>query len=1212
VPNRSCTLSNTRKQTYQTSSFSRINVFSPVFTAMSTSGSTTSREIFLDVHVANKKYRRLDDGIDSLQQNDPRDEPQALLRAQDDLDVAKTPAQCSFDVNRSYSNDGRLALDPNNVRRETLQSLPVCGPSNSSIPKRKRISTMWRFRKEMIIGSGADGKVFLAHDLTSNERIAVKEILISPSSNRTLIEAQEDAKKIGLMKRQIDCLRGLPAHPNVVRHLGAERTTCALHVMMEYVAGGSISALLSKLGPFSEKVVRIYTRHICEALAFLHSHGVIHRDIKGANCLVGVDGTAKVCDFGCSVMKNKTGAMGVQKGIHGTSMWMSPECIQSEKEITEKTDIWSLGCTVVEMATGKAPWYEAHFTNEWAAMFHISQCGRGPPIPSHLSRQAHEFLAQCFQIDSGARMSAEEILKHPFLTEEFDASSNRAEMLPPTPSDCNIPFLPSHPWSRELSSTSEMEASNYSSFTPGKGAVYDQEWGDAETAIDDEVISPLADELDASMESDSRKMEVSLEVIGTFLRGNHVARSSPPPTESTHSDVAEELAARELDDEFGLGLPEPILFNVFSFLDAPALCMVACVTSTLAEMSIKGAKEVLWKSLFIRTFGEVDPVQQVLRKNWKNYFRNSYLSQNVIVDDRFKIVRQRGQSERVYDGVDINTQESVVLKIERWSTFTSQPHASRFQRVCMSGGNGPNLTGTMSTTFRAPSPSRDQHSGGTRLPTLLRTPTKQKPQPARHPAPAPPPTAFSPSKSDRRSDEILPEQRIQLIVGGGQRPPLGRPNGITSPPKQRPHLASLSQIPQQPQPPNAPALSPQLAGQGGFSRSRPLPRNTRLPSPSQYAIPPQVTARRTSSPYYRDGAVPPTHFVFLQPSALFRVDSAEEQISPDRSGENVGRMTESSHHSVVRAPEGTNAITPFSGTMVRDSLVSSRGGWHEIYDFQRTSDLAPLVTAKQSQKSLLQHDYRFIRHLEALGARCIPRLLAYHDSDTNLHRNALVTSSLGPSLNELLLFCGNQLTLRTLSLLTIRLLDALEEIHNRDVVHGNISPTNIVMGSLTGDDHDKVFIINFAHARFFRDPRTHRPTNTSTSSANAERAQKHNEFLSFCSTFVQRRCTAAPRDDIIALGYVLCYLFHGGLPWTRDKTLNVAELLRQKNAYFETLQRTPPIQLHYFLKSGYALRQGEIPDYRYLKSLVQRMMEEKRWSDDGTFDWSTQLNAPVT
>lgn len=131
---------------------------------------------------------------------------------------------------------------------------------------------------------------------------------------------------------------------------------------------------------------------------------------------------------------------------------------------------------------------------------------------------------------------------------------------------------------------------------------------------------------------------------------------------------------------------------------------------------------------------------------------------------------------------------------------------------------------------------------------------------------------------------------------------------------------------------------------------------------------------------------------------------------------------------------------------------------------------------------------------------------------------------------------------------------------------------------------------------------------SSSSSATAQRARKQNEFLAFCSTFVQRKCTAAPRDDVIALGYVLCYLFHGGLPWMKDRTMNLQEVLRQKSAYLDTLQRTPPLQLYQLLKTGYSMRQGEVPDYRYLKSLVGRMLEERKWTDDGTFDWTKQVS----
>lgn len=1351
-----------------------------------------------------------------------------LVRAQDDMDVdhkaSGSLVAATFDMNRSYTNDGRgymLVASSSSATATALgsappplQSVPTCGTSTSvaggtqrhlsSAQSKQRsaapTSMLWRFRKEMVIGSGADGKVFLAVDLRTNERMAVKEIIISGNNtHRTLLEAQEDSKKIGVMKRQIDTLRKLPPHPNVVQHTSAERTTCALNVMMEYVAGGSISALLSKLGAFQEAVVRLYTRHICSALAFLHKNGVIHRDIKGANCLIGVDGVVKVCDFGCCIIAaplncSEAKLQGDVKGIHGTSMWMSPESIQNTDVITPKADIWSLACTVIEMATGRPPWYEAHFTNEWAAMFHISQAKRGPPIPAHLSRQCHDFLRKCFAVDPSDRPSAEECLEHPFLTADFKAGSSDPDMMPPTPSDMSTLQIPTKHSSHSHSSiqyddsvadSSDYEPSNYSSFNQGVPAVYDQEWGDAETAVDDEDaiifdqqpvqsaavadesvdplvsrsprtttgtpgerhggVEPLRFEASSAVTPvglpEAKKSEVSLETIDHFLRESsfHPGGSVSTPRPTTSSGAASTggtpgalgrqhllrvVAAlhndgsicRELDDAYGIGLPEPILYTVFSFLDATSLCRVSCVSLGLRELADAGAKETLWKTLFLRIFGPVDAVQMSLRRHWKTYFRNSFLMRGVVVEDRYRLIRQRGQSERVFDGIDLHTQEPVVVKVEKWHLTNAAAAASasgKHVRLPTASGLSGSMVGSGAVSVsaaaqqhqhaRAPSPSREAQFAGTgagRLPSLTRTPTKAKPT-----RPIPPPlppslmqalsangTLMSPQK-ERRTDDASPFARsssgAQHPVVGLSRPPLPRSQvAATSPPKQRPPLtvpplAGMERGASAPQPqhgsgPQSPASGGGGGGGGGATSAgqqpaphhrvtggRVLPRSNRLPSPSQFTI---TQSRRTGSPSsYRDGAV---QFVFLQPSSLFPANSglstaasagdSPEQRDSARHGsvDSVRGLAQHEPHSssphlsaarqhgafsgsayathllaslgVVSNPAGpaesnipattgsSSSAVSLNATLlshpVKGGTGSGAGGtmnatttWHELYDFQRTSDLAPLVTPKTLPKSLLLQDYRFLRHLEALGARSVPRLLGYYDNDSERQQNFLVTSPLGPSLNELLLFCGNQLTLRTLSMLTLRLLDALEEIHERDVVHGNVSPTNIVTGDFrSSSGSSSVYLINFAHARFFRDPRTHRPNNTSTSSS-ADRARKHNEFLSFCSTYVQRKCTAAPRDDVIALGYVLCYLFHGGLPWTREKTLNVGDLLRQKTAYLETLQRTPPIQLHYFLKSGYALRQGEIPDYRYLKSLVHRMMDEKNWVDDGKFDWSHQL-----
>ena len=95
----------------------------------------------------------------------------------------------------------------------------------------------------------------------------------------------------------------------------------------------------------------------------------------------------------------------------------------------------------------------------------------------------------------------------------------------------------------------------------------------------------------------------------------------------------------------------------------------------------------------------------------------------------------------------------------------------------------------------------------------------------------------------------------------------------------------------------------------------------------------------------------------------------------------------------------------------------------------------------------------------------------------------------------------------------------------------------------------------------------------------------------------------APRDDIIALGYVLCYCVHGGLPWIKEGKLKNDEVIIAKNAYMETLQRSPPLQLFHLLRHGYTMKQGEVPEYAFLKNLLQRMIREKGWSVTDAYDW---------
>eukprot|EP01062_Namystynia_karyoxenos_P022697 TRINITY_DN1871_c1_g1_i1.p1 TRINITY_DN1871_c1_g1~~TRINITY_DN1871_c1_g1_i1.p1 ORF type:complete len:1509 (+),score=390.96 TRINITY_DN1871_c1_g1_i1:92-4618(+) len=281
-----------------------------------------------------------------------------------------------------------------------------------------------------LLGAGATGKVFRAFDNDSGDFLAVKEVLL---------HGNED--NLRAVKREIELMRPLQ-HANIVRYKGIQQTTTALHILMEYVPGGSISSLLGKLGRFSEHVIRQFTRQVCQGLAYLHEHRIIHRDIKGGNCLVGVDGTVKLADFGCSVRVLATDGGGMPKPSRsvdsrhlGTSLWMSPEAVRDPARVTFATDIWSVGCTVVEMATARSPWADAHFTNEWAAMFYISQTQCGPPAPLHLSRQAHRLLGDCFAINPEDRPTVDNLLEHEFTSTPFEDRSDDPGMQPPSPSE---------------------------------------------------------------------------------------------------------------------------------------------------------------------------------------------------------------------------------------------------------------------------------------------------------------------------------------------------------------------------------------------------------------------------------------------------------------------------------------------------------------------------------------------------------------------------------------------------------------------------------------------------------------------------------------------------------------------------------------------------------------------------------------------------------
>uniref|UniRef100_A0A7S4U6E1 Protein kinase domain-containing protein n=1 Tax=Guillardia theta TaxID=55529 RepID=A0A7S4U6E1_GUITH len=277
--------------------------------------------------------------------------------------------------------------------------------------------TRFRWFRGKLLGQGAFGTVFSAWDVDGNDGkgqvVAVKEVELMGS-------------RAGKVEREISIMSAL-SHPSIVTLLGSERTDTTLFILMEYAHGGSLADLAKASKGLEETVAREYTAQLLLGLEYLHNNGILHRDIKGANCLLfpamdneitsakGVESLkmiAKLADFGASRMFDvhfghdlHTDSTGWYKEPSsgrdpaGTINWMAPEIVL-DKHAGRSADIWSLGMTVVELMTGKMPW---EGLNTMAVLMKIAKSEDLPELPPGLSETGRSFILSCLQREASRR-----------------------------------------------------------------------------------------------------------------------------------------------------------------------------------------------------------------------------------------------------------------------------------------------------------------------------------------------------------------------------------------------------------------------------------------------------------------------------------------------------------------------------------------------------------------------------------------------------------------------------------------------------------------------------------------------------------------------------------------------------------------------------------------------------------------------------------------
>ncbi|OZC08550.1 kinase domain protein [Onchocerca flexuosa] len=296
-------------------------------------------------------------------------------------------------MNNALITGGHFTTSRSTGRRKKISDTEVLAKLRTIVtignPDRK-------YQKVDKIGSGASGSVFTAIEISTGAEVAIKQMNLAQQPKKELI-----INEILVMREN--------KHANIVNYLDSYLVGDDLWVVMEYLAGGSLTDVVTEC-QMEEGMIAAVCREVLQALEFLHSRHVIHRDIKSDNILLGMDGSVKLTDFGfCAQISPEQSK---RTTMVGTPYWMAPEVV-TRKQYGPKVDVWSLGIMAIEMVEGEPPYLNE---NPLRAIYLIATNGK-PDFPSRetLSPAFRDFIDCALEVSVDERYSASQLLTHHFL-----------------------------------------------------------------------------------------------------------------------------------------------------------------------------------------------------------------------------------------------------------------------------------------------------------------------------------------------------------------------------------------------------------------------------------------------------------------------------------------------------------------------------------------------------------------------------------------------------------------------------------------------------------------------------------------------------------------------------------------------------------------------------------------------------------------------------